>query len=86
MKAVVFYNGSKASRDKIMEVYPRHKSYLDTFAQKNKIFGIGPFTDGTGGSMGIFQNREDAQEFIDNDPFVLEGLSGEITIRDWIDD
>jgi uncharacterized protein YciI len=33
--------------------------------------------------MGIFPTREAAEAFVRQDPFVLEGLVGKHTIRDW---
>ena len=65
-----------------MAIYPRHKVYLDTFVARKEILAIGPFSDGTG-SMGIFKDRASAEAFVNQDPFVLEGLVGKHTIRDW---
>ena len=83
MKAVIFYEIGSSTKEQIMVVYPRHKSYLDSFIEKGKIYGIGPFVGG--GSMGIFKSKEIAEEFVKNDPFVLEGLVGKITIKEWDD-
>ncbi len=83
MKAVVFYEPSDVSMEKIMEVYPKHKQIVDNFAQEGKIIAIGPFTNPAGGSMGIFKDKISAEEFIKQDPFVNEGLVGTITIREW---
>jgi uncharacterized protein len=35
------------------------------------------------GSMGIFKTKELAEAFIKQDPFVLEGLVGKVTIQEW---
>jgi uncharacterized protein len=84
MKAVVFYETGSAIMEQVMAVYPRHKAYLNTFVEKGLIYGIGPFA-GRDGSMGIFKSREIAEDFVKNDPFVLEGLAAGITIKDWDD-
>jgi uncharacterized protein len=84
MKAVVFYETGSATTEQIMAVYPRHKAYLDTFVEKGDIYGIGPFS-GRDGSMGIFRSREIAEDFVKNDPFVVEGLAGTVTIKEWDD-
>ncbi|HVS41062.1 MAG TPA: hypothetical protein VMU20_02230 [Candidatus Dormibacteraeota bacterium] len=34
-------------------------------------------------SMAIFTTREAAEEFVRGDPFVLEGLVGTWSIREW---
>jgi uncharacterized protein len=85
MKAVVFYETGSSTMEQIMAVYPRHKVYLDSFVEKGEVYGIGPFAGGREGSMGIFKSREIAEEFVRNDPFVLEGLVGKITIKEWND-
>jgi uncharacterized protein len=86
MKSVVFYEGSNATMEQIMAVYPRHKAYLSTFVEKKLVLGIGPFSGPKAGSMGIFVSRDAAEEFIKNDPFVLEGLAGNVSIKEWNDD
>jgi len=83
MKAVVIGEGSGASREAIMEVYPRHKRVVDRFAAQGVVVGIGPFTDG--GNMAIFTTREAAEAYVREDPFILEGLVRSYSIREWGD-
>lgn len=83
MKYVVIGQPSGATMDAIMSVYPRHKVVLDEFIAQGVVIGIGPFSDR--GNMGIFRTREAAEEFIRRDPFNLEGLVKEYTIREWND-
>ncbi|HEY2854554.1 MAG TPA: YciI family protein [Gemmatimonadaceae bacterium] len=83
MKAVVIGEGSGASMDAIMGVYPRHKAIVDRLIARGEVIGIGPFTDR--GNMAIFRTREAAEEFVKEDPFILEGLIRSYTIRDWND-
>jgi len=71
--------------EKVMEVYPRHKQLVDAFVEKGKIMGIGTFTNPAEGSMGIFINRDSAEEFIRLDPFVKEGVVGKKTVKEWND-
>ncbi len=83
MKTVVFYEASGVPMEKIMEVYPRHKLLVDEFSKQGKIIAIGPFVNPAGGSMGVFTDKESAEEFIKQDPFVKEGLVGSITLKEW---
>jgi uncharacterized protein YciI len=83
MKAVVIGEGSGASREAIMEVYPRHKAVVDAFKGRGEVIGIGPFTDL--GNMAIFRSREAAEAFVAVDPFILEGVVKSFVIRDWND-
>ena len=41
MKAVVIGEGSGASREAIMAVYPRHKAVVDAFKGRGDVIGIG---------------------------------------------
>jgi uncharacterized protein YciI len=83
MKAVLIGEGSGASREAVMAVYPRHKVVVDAFKARNDIVGIGPFEGG--GNMAIFRTRAAAEAFSREDPFILEGLLKSFTIRDWND-
>jgi uncharacterized protein len=83
MKAVIIGEPSGASREAIMAVYPRHKAVVDAFKARGEVIGIGPFADL--GNMGIFRTREAAEEFVKQDPFILEGLIKSFVIRDWND-
>jgi len=84
MKAVVFYErGNNVTTEKVMEIYPRHKQLVDDFAKEGKVLAIGAFTNPTDGSMGVFKDRISAEEFINRDPFVKEGIVNKITIKDW---
>jgi uncharacterized protein len=84
MKAVVIGESSGAAMEVIMAVYPRHKLIADKYIERGDVIGIGPFADR--GNMAIFKTREAAEEFVKEDPFILEGLVKSFVIRDWKDD
>jgi uncharacterized protein len=84
MKTVVIGEGAGASMETIMSVYPRHKIVVDKWIQKGEVIGIGPFVD-KGGNMAIFKTRAAAEQFVTEDPFILEGLIKSFTIKDWND-
>ena len=67
----------------IMAVYPRHKAIVDKYIERGDVIGIGPFTDR--GNMAIFKTRAAAEQFVTEDPFILEGLVKSFAIRDWDD-
>jgi len=83
MKAVVIGEGARATMEAIMAVYPRHKVLVDALRARGEVIGIGPFADR--GNMGIFRTRAAAEEFVRQDPFILEGLIKSYVIRDWND-
>lgn len=83
MKAVVIGEPSGATMETIMGVYPRHKAVVDKYIANGDVIGIGPISDR--GNMAIFKTREAAEEFVKEDPFILEGLVKSFVIRDWND-
>jgi uncharacterized protein YciI len=83
VKAVIIGEGSGASREAVMAVYPCHKVVVDAFKGRGEIIGIGPFV--SGGNMAIFRTRAAAEAFSKEDPFILEGLVKSFVIRDWND-
>ena len=85
MKAVVIGIGTGASMEAVMAVYPRHKAFVDAFIVRGEVIAIGPFTDSKRGNMAIFRSREAAEQFVKEDPFVVEGLVQSYEIRDWGD-
>jgi len=83
MKAVVIGEPSGTTMETIMSVYPRHKAIVDKYIAKGEVIGIGPFADR--GNMAIFKTRAAAEQFVTEDPFILEGLVKSFVIRDWND-
>lgn len=73
------------TREEIVAVYPRHKVFMQPFVDRGEIVGIGPFVDGDGGNMALFRSREAAEEFAKGDPFILEGLVRDFSIKAWGD-
>jgi uncharacterized protein YciI len=83
MKTVLIGEGSGATMEQIMAVYPRHKAVVERFIARGELIGIGPFADR--GNMAIFRTRAAAEEFTREDPFILEGLVRSFVVRDWND-
>jgi uncharacterized protein YciI len=83
MKTVVIGESSGATMEAIMSVYPRHKEIVDKYIDRNEVIGIGPFDNR--GNMAIFKTRAAAEQFVTEDPFILEGLVKSFVIRDWND-
>lgn len=86
MKTVVFYEHADAPIEKFMEVFPRHQEVEDQFLKTGKVLGTGAFSIPGEGAMAIFSDRDTAEEFVKQDPFVLEGLIAKVTIKDWNDE
>ena len=83
MKAVVIGEPSDVTMETIMSVYPRHKAIVEKYIAKGEVIGIGLFADR--GNMAIFKTREAAEQYVTEDPFILEGLVKSFIIKDWND-
>ena len=68
----------------IMSVYPRHKIISDKYINRGDVIGIGPFSDKSG-NMAIFKTRAAAEQFVKEDPFILEGIIKSYVIHEWDD-
>lgn len=62
---------------------PAHQAHYQKFHASGTLLLIGAWMDPPGGAMGVFTAREAAEAFVAGDPFVLEGLVAEWTIREW---
>lgn len=83
MKAVVIGEPSGVTMETIMSMFPRHKAVIEKYKARGEVLGIGPFENG--GNMAIFKTRAAAEQFVTEDPFILEGLVKSFVIRDWND-
>ena len=87
MKAVVFYeHNTEKTMDEFMAVFPRHETFEAEFLKSGKVLGTGAFANPGEGAMAIFINKQAAEEFVNGDPFVQEGLIAKVTIREWNDE
>lgn len=69
--------------EKNKQTLPAHIKYLDQLTEEGKIFGRGPFTDGSGGLViYIADSYEEAYEMAINDPHVIE-KSRNLELKEW---
>jgi uncharacterized protein YciI len=83
MKVVAFYEVAPEALPKIMEHFPAHKMRLDEFHARGVLLGAGPLGNPPEGAMAIFTNREAAEEFIRDDPFVVNKIVSEWRVVEW---
>ena len=74
MKFVSFYEMASDALPKIKAHYPAHRARLDEFHARGVILGAGPLGNPPEGALAVFTTREAAEEFIQGDPFVVNGL------------
>jgi hypothetical protein len=70
--------------EKMPEVRPRHREFLRGLAAQGRVAVAGPLGDGTGG-ITLYQADDEAalKELIDQDPYFLEGVIAERTVREY---
>lgn len=64
---------------------PDHRAYLGGLTERGELALSGPYVGGEGGALLVFEaaTGADAVALTDADPFVLEGLVAEVTVREW---
>ena len=83
-KCVVFYEPASDVATKAPIYFPAHKSRLDEFQARGDLLMVGTFADvEADGSMAVFRTRAAAEEFIADDPFVLNGVVARHVLKDW---
>jgi uncharacterized protein YciI len=66
------------------EHFPAHQARYQEFMRRGVLLSLGPFTDGAGGALAVFTSREAAEEFVAEDPFVLNAVVSEKwVVREW---
>jgi uncharacterized protein YciI len=84
MKYVLLYESADDVASKAPPHFPAHKARLDEFHARGDLLMVGTFGDPQSqGSMAIFRTRESAEEFVRDDPFLLNGVVRSYEIREW---
>lgn len=83
MKIVSFYEMAPDALSKVMEHFPAHHARLDEFHSRGVLLAAGPLGNPPEGAMAVFTTREAAQEFIEGDPFVVNGLVSTWRLVEW---
>lgn len=82
MKYVLFYEPKDGVADQARLHFADHREKWGQFQAEGTLLMVGPFADGSG-AMGVFTTREAAEEFAKTDPFVLNGVVDEWSVREW---
>ena len=71
-------------QEKLAEVRPRHREFLNRLVAAGTVAIAGPFADNTGGVV-LYQaaDAESLQELLDQDPYAIEGVIAERTVREF---
>jgi uncharacterized protein YciI len=79
---VLFYENGD-NRAAAPEIFPAHQARYQEFMRRGVLLYLGPFRDAEGGAMAVFTTREAAEDFVSEDPFVLNAVVGKWHVREW---
>jgi uncharacterized protein len=83
-KHVLFYGPADDVLAKAPAHFPAHSERCDMFHERGSLLTVGTFGDPQQqGSMAVFTTREAAEEFVNADPFVLNGVVRKWHVREW---
>jgi uncharacterized protein len=83
-KYVVLYESADDVLAKAPVHFEAHSARGQEFHERGSLVAYGPFADPQAqGSMAVFTTREEAEEFVRGDPFVLNGVVRDWEIREW---
>jgi uncharacterized protein len=68
---------------KAQQLFPAHRARLEAFHAQGQLLHVEPFADRSRGAMGLFTSREACEDFVREDPFVLNGVIAKFEILDW---
>ena len=83
MKVIMLYEVAQDGLPKARIHYEAHRARLDEFHARGVLLMAGPFANPVEGAMSVFTERAAAEEFIQGDPFVLNGVVDKWSLRDW---
>jgi uncharacterized protein YciI len=84
VKYVLSYRAVEDFLPPARENYPAHSARVGEFAGRGVLLMIGTLDEPMDGdAMAVFTTREAAEEFVAGDPFVVNGVVAEWSIRAW---
>lgn len=82
-KILMFYELSPDGFAKIAGHYAAHVARLNEFRARGVLLMAGPYGNPPRGALGVFTDREAAEQFSRGDPFVTSGIVARCTLEEW---
>lgn len=82
-KYVMRYHTDLSKLPLARELLPAHRARLDEFHARGVLLMAGPLGTPPSEALGVFTSREAAEEFVEGDPFVREGVVASHSITEW---
>lgn len=83
VKTLMFYDLAADGLTKVQANFAAHRARIDEFHRKGTLLMAGPYGSPPVGALGVFTSREAAEEFMKDDPFIVNGVVGKWTLHDW---
>jgi uncharacterized protein len=83
VKFVSFYDVAPDALARLKDHFAAHRARLDEFHARGVLIAAGPLGTPPSSAMAIFTSREAAEEFIQGDPFVTNGLVSQWRVLEW---
>lgn len=83
MKFVLFYDMAPGALGQLMTHFPAHRTRLEEFHARGVLLAAGPLGNPPERAMGLFTEREAAEEFVKGDPFVTNQLVSKWRLVEW---
>jgi uncharacterized protein YciI len=83
MKVIMIYEVAADGMPKAQANFAARRARLDEFHARGVLLMAGPYANPLEGAMGVFTSREAAEEFIQGDPLVLNGVVARWSLREW---
>jgi uncharacterized protein len=85
MKIVLLYELAPGGLGKALAFYDAYRARLEAFHEQGLLLMAGPLGMPPEGAMGIFTHREAAEDFMKEDPFILNGVVSKTRLLEWND-
>jgi hypothetical protein len=79
----MFYEVAPDGLAKVPASFAAHRARLDEFHRRGVLLMAGPYGSPPVGALGVFTSREAAEEFMKDDPFVVNGVVSKWTLHEW---
>jgi hypothetical protein len=83
MKVLMFYDLAPGGLSRASVHLSAHQSRLREFHTRGTLLMAGPFGNPPEGALGVFTSRDEAEAFIQGDPFVLNEVVASWRLVDW---
>jgi len=82
-KWILLYETAEGGLPKAQLHFPEHRARLDVFRARGSLLMVGTLGAPPTGALAVFTTREAAEEFTQEDPFVVHGAVNPGVIREW---